>query len=733
MERKLLKVDESEFRFKNVKLFKTETLGTGSYGAVCKAKCDQLICAAKILYPVLFQMQVPDPGKEHRQPFHRFELECRLLSRINHPNIVQYLGTYHDPETNAPVLLMELMDESLTHFLESSPGDIPYHIQVNLSQDIAQALAFLHANGIIHRDLSSNNVLLIAGSRAKVSDFGMLRFIDTANFATMTQCPGTPAFMSPEALNEPPVYTEKLDTFSMGVLIIQIITRKFPKPADRFRTEQFPNPLNPSHITEALVPIPEVERRQAHIRLIEVSHPLLPTALDCVKDKEVDRPTSQQLCKLLEILKRTDRYEQSIFHSKVQMNGQHVQENLFDIEQFPAQSNVLDSKNAEIQQVKEILEQKYLQKVVTKDTELKQLKKVSEQQIQDRDMQITALNQQLESNQKVIAKLQQKITQYETQVTELRKQLTTDTTMSKLAHTTCTSNDSVWTTLPGPPGGISAGSSAEIGSKIYFKSRDTSIVYELNMNTSSWHELPSHPLADFTIVTVDNMLTTVGGSSENWLGNDKCSNHLYSFSSKKWTKHFPPMTAKRTLPAAISTSNTLVVAGGSTDSGQVTIVETLNIRSKEWSTVSSLPFSTIQASLTICRDFICLHPRRVPHWQDSFKQSVIKCSLGELVNSRPKSAKWRNICSLPVNGSTLVTLNGHLLAVGGQVTSKDGLITKEIYRYNQIADTWEVVSEMIEARHYCLTALLPDNKLLVAGGATSDQTMETATFSELVP
>ena len=45
---------EQEFTFRNVQLFKNDTLGTGSYGAVCKAKCDQLICAAKLLYPVLF-------------------------------------------------------------------------------------------------------------------------------------------------------------------------------------------------------------------------------------------------------------------------------------------------------------------------------------------------------------------------------------------------------------------------------------------------------------------------------------------------------------------------------------------------------------------------------------------------------------------------------------------------------------------------------------------------------
>ena len=304
---------EQKYIFRNVQLFKKETLGTGSYGAVCKAKCDQLICAAKLLYPVLFQMQAPDPGKEHRQPFRRFELECQFLSCINHPNIVQYLGTYRDPETNAPVLLMELMDESLTHFLESSRGDIPFHIQVNLSQDIAQALAFLHANGIIHRDLSSNNVLLIAGSRAKVSDFGISKFTDlnVTRLATMTTCPGTPAFMSPEALDEPPVYTEKLDCFSFGVLLVQIVTRQFPAPSDRFETVLIPSPRDPTRTVKSRVAIPEVERRQAHIGLIEPTHPLLPIALECLIDEAVKRPSSQQLCQSLDALKRTASFEKS--------------------------------------------------------------------------------------------------------------------------------------------------------------------------------------------------------------------------------------------------------------------------------------------------------------------------------------------------------------------------------------------------------------------------------------
>ena len=222
-----------EFRFQRVELFKAEELGIGSYGAVCKAMCDDLPCAAKILHRTLFQFTAPGATNIMR----KFEQECCVLSAIKHPHIIQYLGTYHDPESRLPVLLMELMDQSLTRFLEQSHEPLPYHIEVNLCHDITLALSYLHSNGIIHRDLSSNNVLLIAGSRAKVTDFGMVKLFDvnhsTAHPTPLTLCPGTMVYMSPEALKDRPVYTDRLDSFSLGVLCIQIMTRQFPNPGGR--------------------------------------------------------------------------------------------------------------------------------------------------------------------------------------------------------------------------------------------------------------------------------------------------------------------------------------------------------------------------------------------------------------------------------------------------------------------------------------------------------------------
>ena len=303
-----------DLSYGSVQIYDKEVLGIGSYGKVCKAKCGQLPCAAKLLHDTLFKDN--DPGT--RNLVTKFLQECQFLSTIKHPSIVQYLGTATDPQSRRPVLLMELMDESLTRFLERLTGPLPYHFQLNICHDVALALAYLHSNAIIHRDLSSNNVLLIGeGSRAKVTDFGMSKLMDmNPRMTPLTQVPGTPAYMPPEALIAPPHYSSKLDCFSHGVLALQIITRNFPNPGDASRyvdDPRFPTGRVSIHY-------PETERRKKDIDLIEPSHPLRPIALNCLKDRDTERPSADELCGRLTSLKREARYT----HSVEQTRG-HIQ------------------------------------------------------------------------------------------------------------------------------------------------------------------------------------------------------------------------------------------------------------------------------------------------------------------------------------------------------------------------------------------------------------------------
>lgn len=167
---------------------------------------------------------------------------------------------YQDADTHLPVLLMELMDDSLTHFLESSPQPIAYHIQVNVCHDIALALSFLHSNSIIHRDLSSNNVLMIGSIRAKITDHGMMRLGFLNPHLIFTLYPGSDVYVPPEAVKDKPVCNGKVDCFSFGVIAVQIMTQLFPQPGDRRKEVNV-------YIGVFEVRIPERERRQNHINM----------------------------------------------------------------------------------------------------------------------------------------------------------------------------------------------------------------------------------------------------------------------------------------------------------------------------------------------------------------------------------------------------------------------------------------------------------------------------------
>ena len=290
-----------------ISLSEDSELGRGSYGSVVRAELDNLPCAAKILHQTFFTSN--DPAA--RDFAARFQQESRILRDLNHPNIVQFLDMVQDPSSGRLVLLMEMMKESLTYFLERSTTPLPYYVQVNISHDIALAVAHLHKNRILHRDLSSNNVLLTAGCQAKVTDFGMSQIADSNLSMTrsrVTQCPGTMVYMPPEALLAKPRYSEKLDAFSLGVLMIQIITRKFPAPTEAHVTREDPN----SPTGEVIIPVSEVERRQADMSSISATHPLLFIAKSCLKDRYQQRPDANQLCHSLAALKTTPAYTEGL-------------------------------------------------------------------------------------------------------------------------------------------------------------------------------------------------------------------------------------------------------------------------------------------------------------------------------------------------------------------------------------------------------------------------------------
>jgi len=396
----------------HLQLFRDESLGSGAYGKVCKAKLNELPCAAKLLHAILFESDDP-----HSPTIRcRFVQECQLLQNMRHPNVVQYLGMTHDPQSGLPILLMELLDGNLTDFLEHSDGPIPYYLQVNLWYDIALALAYLHSKRIIHRDLSGNNVLLIAGRRAKVTDFGMSKLTNgDATKCCLTHCPGNAAYMSPEALIEPPVYGESLDVFSSGVVAVQTITRKFPNPAPSMMRCDDPN--SPLGFSVAL--IPEVERRKDHINSVDVEHPMLPAALRCLSDREQDRPSAQELCCQLATLKEAPAYAESMQHKSPQAR---VREQEQQIQELQKQ---VDNERQQNQEQCDVVQQ-LQNELRMKERGMQE----QEQQIQELQKQVDNERQQNQEQCDAVQRLQNELRmkergmqEQEQQIQELQKQI----------------------------------------------------------------------------------------------------------------------------------------------------------------------------------------------------------------------------------------------------------------------------------------------------------------------
>ena len=758
---------QGHFGYRRVHLVKSEdnSLGIGSYGAVYKARCDQLPCAAKVLHPILFSTR--DPAS--RRIVERFEQECQFLSGMRHPNIIQYLGTCRDPESGLPVLLMELMDYSLTSFLErpDDPPPLPFHIQVNISLDVAQALAYLHSNEVLHRDLSSNNVLLIGSSRAKVTDFGMARAAGPNPRLTVTFCPGTMGYMSPEALQEPPAYTTKLDIFSCGVLHIQIITRKFPDPGPRMHRIEINDPRVPLGRVE--VPVPERERRRSHIDLIDPTHPLLRIALDCLKDEEGERPSAEQLCSRLAALKVAPRYQESLQQAQqapqslhegteaqpepqrellqqnqelrqqleetVQAKEREVDGLVRNMEQLRLQSR---EKETQIQQRESEIRQKDID-IREKDEQVQKLRRDSEQLVATLQHSLEQKDAVIRSKDEVIRSKDTALQEKERQIRELWQSQGDKRGSSTAAQPLRLQ----WRSGPKAPLATFGDSSAVHGRVAYFYSWDENMIMMYNSETGKWAILPECPKRSFSIAVVNGLLTAIGGRQ---LPDDNAFNTLLSLTTSRtlfvptkrqtWTEQFPPMTYYHNSPAVACTSTSLIVAGGWGPDEERAPVEVMDTNTLCWSTAVSLPHPWKQATAIVSGERLYMAGGFV---EGGMTNSVLTCVVSELLQStatqrqslgaRPTAASglqpstdshkvWQEAAPIPVYGSSLVTLHGRLFAVGG--CDSDDNPTSAVYQYDTATNSWKVISHMSTKRDECFTAVLPDNTLLVAGGILRD-------------
>ena len=269
-------------------------IGRGANGRILEAKWEGTVVAVKEIHSIFMN----EVGDLEFQSFKRsFLRECEQSSRLRHPNIVRFFGIYHPPGARVPSLVMERLHCSLTSLLENNPV-VSIATKITIIKDVALGLRYLHTRNppIIHRDLSSNNVLLSKGMEGKIGDLGTARLVDPRRQSRMTKAPGTVDFMPPEALEDVTniLYGKELDVFSFGCVMLHTLSHQWPTPSQAVI-------INPETglVTGGRT---EVERRSKYFERIDRSRSdvLIPLIESCLSNLPKSRLSIVRVCDQLE-------------------------------------------------------------------------------------------------------------------------------------------------------------------------------------------------------------------------------------------------------------------------------------------------------------------------------------------------------------------------------------------------------------------------------------------------
>jgi serine/threonine protein kinase len=320
-----------------------EELGTGSYATVLKLDYLGLKCAGKKIHKVLLGEEADSMTYTVR----RFKDECKILSQVRHPNIVQFLGVFYQQGDYIPILIMEYLPLNLDQCIENHY--LPNDVRCSILHDVALGLHYLHSqqSPIVHRDLSSNNVLLTSNIRAKISDLGVARILNLSpqKVTHLTKAPGTPAFMPPEVMIADPKYDTSVDVFSYGILMIHILSGQIPIPQiEPIRTEG-----------DRLIPVSEAERRESFLEAIGKDHPLMELILKCIHNNPGMRTnTSEIISQLADMVERNPTQ----FASQLDM--------IEYIDRLEEQSEKLKGENLDYRNSQELEKAKQMKEIISK-------------------------------------------------------------------------------------------------------------------------------------------------------------------------------------------------------------------------------------------------------------------------------------------------------------------------------------------------------------------------------
>ncbi|KAL6639042.1 hypothetical protein ACP70R_022772 [Stipagrostis hirtigluma subsp. patula] len=256
-------------------------IGSGGYGTVYKAQLQGgRQAAVKMLHPT----------EEEAIDEKRFLSEIEMLTKIRHRSIVKLYGYCSHPRYK--FLVYDYIDRGNLHATlenEDLAKELDWMKRITIARDVAQAMYYLHHEcnpPIIHRDITSSNILLDIAFKANVSDFGIARMLkpDSSNWSEIA---GTYGYIAPE-LSYTSVVTPKCDVYSFGVVVLEIVMGRYPRELQSLVSMQRHHPNLAMDILDQRPSLPNTVEKKEIALLIEV-------AFSCVQSSPQSRPEMQDV------------------------------------------------------------------------------------------------------------------------------------------------------------------------------------------------------------------------------------------------------------------------------------------------------------------------------------------------------------------------------------------------------------------------------------------------------
>ncbi len=239
-------------------------LGEGAFGTVHKGRWRGTTVAVKTLKRL--QNATAD-----KVALAEFRTELAMIQHLHHPHIVQFLGVMTSPADGAPMLVTEFMEHGSLADWFRKPGSLTDAQGLELCLDCCRGMTYLHGrnpNPVLHRDLKPNNLMITAGMRLKIGDFGLSKTLsvrnrlpqDTSQAYKLTGETGSYRFMAPEVFRHE-YYGPPVDVYAFSMVAFQMWHHQVPfegmSPVDAARAAAFERrrPVVGAHIHKELADV----------------------------------------------------------------------------------------------------------------------------------------------------------------------------------------------------------------------------------------------------------------------------------------------------------------------------------------------------------------------------------------------------------------------------------------------------------------------------------------------